>query len=102
MEVNDQQRSASVLFSSTNVPEASSKEYTMNRSYTNSLNESKFDGLGNSGHHDLNVVFGNSHVDLGANLNCTTFQLGMEETYGSSDNLHRRLRLINMEKLGLI
>ncbi|KAK4352395.1 hypothetical protein RND71_027913 [Anisodus tanguticus] len=101
MEVNDQQRSASSLFSSTNVPEASTKEYTMNRSYNNPLNESKFDGLGNSRNHDLNVVFGNSHVDLGANVNCTTFQLGMEETYGVQDNLHRRLETDKQGEVGI-
>ncbi|KAF3632482.1 putative LRR receptor-like serine/threonine-protein kinase-like [Capsicum annuum] len=100
MEVNDQQRSASALFSSTNVPEASTKEYTMNRSYNNSLDESKF-GLENSRHHDLNVVFSNSHVDLGANLNCTTFQLGMEETYGVQDNLHRRLETDKHGEVGI-
>lgn len=91
LEVNDLQRSASALFSSTNVPEASTKEYTMQSNFNNSLNESKFDGLENSRHHDLNVVFSNSHVDLGANLNCTTFQLGMEETYGVQGNLQKRL-----------
>ncbi|CAN4092462.1 unnamed protein product [Withania somnifera] len=101
MDVNDQQRSASALFSSTNVPEASTKEYTMNRSYNNSLNDSKFDGLENSRHHDLNVVFSNSHVDLGANLNCTTFQLGMEETYGVKENLNRRLQTDKHGEVGI-
>lgn len=101
MEVNDQQRSTSALFSSTNVPEASTKEYTMKKSYNNSLNVSKFDGLENSKHHDLNVVFSNSHVDLGANLNCTTFQLGMEETYGVQDNLRRRLETDKHGEVGI-
>ncbi|XP_059279751.1 uncharacterized protein LOC132033722 [Lycium ferocissimum] len=101
MEVNDQQSSASALFSSNNVPEASTKEYTMNRIYNNSLNECKFDGLENSRNHDLNVAFGNSHVDLGANLNCTTFQLGMEETYGVQDNLHRRLETDKQGEVGI-
>ncbi|KAJ8555573.1 hypothetical protein K7X08_013069 [Anisodus acutangulus] len=101
MEVNDPQRGASALFSSTNVLEASTKEYTMNRSYINSMNESKFDGLENSRHHVLNVVFGNSHVDLGANLKCTTFQLGMEETYGVQDNLHRRLETDKQGEVGI-
>ncbi|CAN4122291.1 unnamed protein product [Withania somnifera] len=101
IEFNDKQRSASALFSSTNVPEASTKEHTMNRSYNNSLNDSKFDGLENSGHHDLIVVFSNSHVDLGANLNCTTFQLGMEETYGVQDNLHTRLHTGKHGEVGI-
>lgn len=101
LEVNDLQRSASGLFSSTNVPEASTKEYTMHRSYNNSLNESKFDGLENSRHHDLNVVFGNPHVDLGANLNCTTFQLGMEETYGVQNNLQKRLETDKHREVGI-
>ncbi|XP_055833827.1 uncharacterized protein LOC129902545 isoform X2 [Solanum dulcamara] len=101
LEISDLQRSASGLISSTNVPEASTKEYTMHRSYNNSLNESKFDGLENSRHHDLNVVFGNPHVDLGANLNCTTFQLGMEETYGVQNNLQKRLETDKHREVGI-
>ncbi|XP_009613130.1 uncharacterized protein [Nicotiana tomentosiformis] len=101
IEVNDQQRAANTLFSSTNVPEASTKENTMNRSYNNPLNGSKFDGLENSRHHDLNVVFGNSHVDLDANLNCTTFQLGMEETYGVQANLLGRLESDKQGEVGI-
>ncbi|KAH0681387.1 hypothetical protein KY284_022472 [Solanum tuberosum] len=101
LEGNDLQRSASALFSTTNVPEASTKEYTMHRSYNNSLKESKFDCLENPRHHDLNVVFDNSHVDLGVNLNCTTFQLGMEETYGVQDNLQKRLETDKHGEVGI-
>ncbi|XP_010320178.1 uncharacterized protein [Solanum lycopersicum] len=101
LEGNDLQRSANALFSTTNVPEASTKEYTMHRSYNNSLKESKFDGLEHPRHHDLNVVFGNSHVDLSANLNCTPFQLGMEETYGVQDNLQKRLETDKHGEVGI-
>ncbi|KAK4722422.1 hypothetical protein R3W88_012655 [Solanum pinnatisectum] len=101
LEGNDLQRSASALVSTTNVPAASTKEYTMHRSYNNSLKESKFDCLENPRHHDLNVVFDNSHMDLGANLNCTTFQLGMEETYGVQDNLQKRLETDKHGEVGI-
>ncbi|XP_019175184.1 PREDICTED: uncharacterized protein LOC109170500 isoform X3 [Ipomoea nil] len=116
VEMYEQEPSETAMLPPAFVQEASNQAFSRARSYTNSLDGPKLNGLHGSVHQDLNLSFGNSHVEVGANANTmqlqqqgypagrSGFQFGVGQTYGAQTSLHNidHRRVENQKQGGVI
>nr|GLL48104.1 uncharacterized protein LOC109170500 isoform X2 [Ipomoea trifida] len=116
VEMYEQEPSETAMLPPAFVQEASNQAFSRARSYTNSLDGPKLNGLHGSVHQDLNLSFGNSHVEVGANTNTmqlqqqgypagrSGFQFGVGQTYGAQTSLHNidHRRVENQKQGGVV